>query len=95
MDDMSDISPIGRPHAAAVNGSAHSAARINGSGAHAPRAADSVEFSDAARYLSQLKENEPVREDLVSRIRSQIESGTYESDAKLDAAIDALVDDLA
>jgi len=92
---MSDISPIGRPPAAAINGSAHAATRINGSGVHAPRADDSVEFSDAARYLSRLKQNEPVREDLVNRIRSQIEAQTYESDDKIDAAIDALIDDLA
>ncbi len=95
MDDMSDISPIGRPNAAALNGSAPAATRVNGSVNGTRRSTDSVELSDAALYLSQLKDGPQVRESLVNRIRSEIASGTYDTDAKLNAAIDAMIEDLA
>lgn len=91
---MSDISPISRPNAAAVNGSAQAGNRVHGTAAAANRPADSVELSQAARYLSQLSENAPVREDLVARIRAQIANGTYETDDKINAALDAMTDDL-
>jgi len=36
---------------------------------------------------------DPVRQDLIDRVRSEIESGTYETEARLDGAIDRLLGD--
>ena len=92
---MSDISPIGRPNAAALNGSAPTATRVNGLVNGNARTSDSVEISDTALYLSQLKHGPQVRESLVERVRSEIAAGTYDTEAKLNTAIDAMIDDLS
>lgn len=55
---------------------------------------DRVELSNVNALLTKLKTND-VRTDMVADIKAQIDSGTYESDDKLDAAIDKLMDDLA
>lgn len=61
-------------------------------GAESPRrAGDRVEVSPMARYLAKLNDIPSVREDLVARVRAEIESGTYDTPEKLEAAIDALV----
>ena len=49
---------------------------------------DRVELSDFARYLDMLRQLPEVRHTLVDRVKSQIETGTYESDDKIDAAIE-------
>jgi flagellar biosynthesis anti-sigma factor FlgM len=46
------------------------------------------------QYLNALKANNGVRTDKVASIKSQIENGSYESDAKLNGAIDKLLDEL-
>ena len=56
---------------------------------------DRVEVSDMARYLAKLRDVPGVRQELVDRVRSEIESGTYESPDKIEQAIDELVEDLA
>jgi len=58
------------------------------------RPSDAVEFSDRARLLSQLKTLPEIREDLVEKIRAQIEAGNYETQVKLEAAVDRMVEDL-
>jgi len=55
---------------------------------------DRVEVSDMARYLARLRETPGIREDLVDRVRGEIESGAYESPEKIEKAIDELVEDL-
>ena len=57
------------------------------------RASDRLELSGASHLLQTLKTN-TVRADKVQSIKSQIESGTYEDDQKLNVAIDRLLDDL-
>ncbi len=59
------------------------------------RGADSAELSPVARYLSELKAGPAIREDLVARVREDIESGTYETPEKLDAVLDDLAEDIA
>ena len=64
--------------------------------AEAPKqmlATDKVQISGMNHMMEMLKTNE-VRADKVATIKSQIEAGSYETDAKLDAAIDRLIDDL-
>jgi anti-sigma28 factor (negative regulator of flagellin synthesis) len=46
-----------------------------------------------AVLLEKVKTND-VRTDVVTNIKSQIDSGTYENEKKLDVAIDKLIDDL-
>ena len=58
-------------------------------------ATDKLELSGVGHMLKTLKSNGDVRMDKVAQIKAQIESGAYESEAKLDAAIDKLIDDLA
>ena len=56
---------------------------------------DKLELSGVSHMLKTLKSNGDVRMDKVAQVKAQLESGTYESEAKLDAAIDKLMDDLA
>ena len=55
---------------------------------------DRVEIAKMGHILQALKTND-IRTDKVNAIRSQIEAGTYETEAKIDAAIDRLMDDLS
>jgi len=55
---------------------------------------DRVEVSDMARYLAKLRETPGIRQDLVDRVRDEIESGAYESPEKIEQAIDELAGDL-
>jgi negative regulator of flagellin synthesis FlgM len=62
--------------------------------AAAQRPSDEVELSDRARLLGQLKTLPEIREDLVAKIRQQIEDGNYETQEKLEAAVQRMVEDL-
>ncbi|MEO1237219.1 MAG: flagellar biosynthesis anti-sigma factor FlgM [Planctomycetota bacterium] len=91
---MSDIAPLNN-----VSPASYSAAgRIDRSGpaiAPASRGQDQLELSDAARVLARLADRPEVREDLVNRVRAQIEAGTYVTPEKIDAAVEGLDQDLA
>ncbi len=54
---------------------------------------DRVELSEQARALA--SGPTPIREDLVRRIRAEIEGGTYDIDSRLDKAVNELAKDLA
>ena len=56
-------------------------------------ATDRLELSGASHLLKSLQNND-IRADKVASIKAQIESGSYEDDAKLDIATDRLLDDL-
>lgn len=55
---------------------------------------DSVDLSDRARFLEALRTANPVRTDLVERIKGEIASGQYETEDRLNKAIDSLLSDL-
>jgi anti-sigma28 factor (negative regulator of flagellin synthesis) len=55
---------------------------------------DRVEIGNVKQLLATIKAND-VRTEKVTTIRSQIEAGTYETEAKLDSAIDRMMDDLS
>lgn len=59
----------------------------------AGRAADRLELSGASHLLQLAKSND-VRMEKVQMIKDQIESGTYDVDARADAVVDRLLDDL-
>ena len=88
---MSDINPIARPAVAAIGVNRHTGRSLPAAETGASRAHDQVELSSAAQLLSRIGELPEIREDLVARIREEIQAGTYETSDKLDAAIDALI----
>jgi hypothetical protein len=49
-----------------------------------------VEVSSLARSLSRLNQDEPVRQDLIDRVRTEIEAGRYETPDKVAAAVERL-----
>ncbi len=98
---MSDINPL-NPSLAQAGLSAYSA--LSGSGkadratvaseTSAPaRRADALDLSPAAQTRAKA-EAQPVRQDLVDRIRDEIDAGTYETPSKINVAVDRLLSDL-
>ena len=86
---MSDIGPIGRTNAASFDRTNH-VSRQPAVSQDTQRGSDQVELSRTAQLLSKLAELPDVRQDLVDRVRAEIDAGTYETPEKLDAAIDAM-----
>lgn len=60
-------------------------------GAHG---ADEVSISSEADMVSRARELPDIRADKVARIKAQIASGTYDTDAKLDVALSRLLDEI-
>ena len=97
---MSDISPINTSSSLRVRrvsvdpayASEVGSDEVRGRGG--ARSSDRVELSRVAQYLSQLKAEPEPRTDLIDRVRSEIEAGTYLTDDKLSAAADQLLDDI-
>lgn len=90
---MSDIAPLG--HSAKTTYAPPQ--RQAGASPAAPaisRGRDQADFSAAAQMRSKLQSLPDVREDLVNRVRSEIEAGTYETPEKLDQAMKGLAADL-
>jgi len=55
---------------------------------------DELQISDAARLVDASRDLPEIRQDLVTRIRSQIDAGTYETPEKLDVALGRLLDEI-
>ena len=91
---MSDINPIARPQQATFE-SLSRPTTDNTEGSANTRSSDRVELSDQARLLSKLRQLPEVREGLVNSIRSQIQSGNYDTAERFDTAVNALLDDLS
>lgn len=97
---MPDIGPVGFGSPLA---NVHSVARVSfdsaprataSTGAARTEMRDRVELSDHARMLDRLRSMPAYRADKVAEARAAIESGTYESPARLQAAIEKLMGDL-
>ncbi len=54
---------------------------------------DTVDLSERARLLDALRSQPDFRPDVVDRVKSEIEQGTYLTDEKLDKALDNLIND--
>lgn len=96
---MSDISPINTSTPRRVGRvsveapiSNRNADDVRGRGG--ARTDDRVEISSVAQYLSQLQSDPTPRTELIDRVRSEIQSGTYLTDDKLSAVADELLDDI-
>lgn len=57
-------------------------------------ASDSVELSDAARFLARLKEQPAVRQDVIDQAKASIDAGHYDSPSVLDTVAERLARDL-
>jgi flagellar biosynthesis anti-sigma factor FlgM len=55
---------------------------------------DQLDISHEAELASKLSEIPEIRMDRVAAIRSQIEAGVYDIDAKLDIAVERLLDEI-
>jgi len=64
------------------------------SGPAATRGADSLSISSAAEAALAASEAVGIRQDVVSRIKSEIAAGTYETPAKLDSALSRMLDEI-
>ena len=73
---------------------AKSAPSVSTSATAKPSLSDRLELSGMSGLLQSLKAGGDFRADKVATIKAQIESGSYETDAKLDAASDRLLDEL-
>ena len=90
---MNDISPLDSRNAA-ITGVQNRHAAADPFAAPPIRRQDSVEVSEAARLLAKLAELPDVRQDLVDRVKAEIEAGSYETTKKLETAIESLAEDL-
>ena len=74
----------------------HTSQRASGS-QPTPQAspADSLDISPAAEAAAQAAEGGEVRSELITRVRNEIASGTYETPEKIDAALDRLLDEIS
>ena len=55
---------------------------------------DRVELSERAQMMERLRRSSGVRQDVVDRVRAEIDQGSYETPERLEVAIDRLLDDL-
>lgn len=96
---MSDafISPTTATHAARLEGVAKSSSSAPrpASTPAAARTADELDLSNRAVLLSRLRDLPAVRADLVQRIKSEINTGAYDSTDKLEQALDAMVREIS
>lgn len=65
-----------------------STAKANSSVSDGRRGEDRVEVSVVATYMNILKQLPDIREDLVDRVKGEIERGTYETPERIEGAID-------
>jgi flagellar biosynthesis anti-sigma factor FlgM len=91
---MSEVPPVGQVTNTTLGQPPRHPTVEPQAGATSTREQDQVELSAAARARDQLAQLPEVREDLVQRVKVQIEEGTYESDKKVDQLLDELVEDL-
>ena len=55
--------------------------------------ADAVELSELGSLLSRLSDDPGIRLHRITRIRAELESGTYETPSKIGAAVDRLLEE--
>ena len=60
-----------------------------------PASQDTVEISDSARYLSEIKKLPDIRQDKVDAARTAIAAGVYETPQRIDGTVNALLGELA
>ncbi len=85
------VGPINRAAGtSAVSGTERVRAQSNGVPAE-----DRVELSDRAKWLDKLRQLPEVRQDLIDRIKEEIDRGTYDTPGRLEGALEQLIEDLS
>ena len=56
---------------------------------------DTVEISDGARYLAEIKKLPDIRDDKIQAARDQIASGQFETPERIDGTVDRLLQELS
>ncbi len=88
------ISPIGsNPPITRLHGSKATDV-LQGSQDVGTREADTVEISDSARYLGELKKLPDIREDKVQNARALIAAGRFETPERINGTVDRLLQEL-
>jgi flagellar biosynthesis anti-sigma factor FlgM len=59
-----------------------------------PSQHDTVEISDSARYLNEIRKLPDIRQSKVDSAKASIANGTYETSDKIDATVNALLNEL-
>ena len=59
------------------------------------READTVEISDSARYLGEIRKLPDIRQDRVQAARDLIASGQFETPERINGTVDRLIEDWA
>ncbi|MCC7146988.1 MAG: flagellar biosynthesis anti-sigma factor FlgM [Phycisphaeraceae bacterium] len=91
---MNEVSPISNSTPAAYTSHTH-AAPAKSATAAPQRRNDQANFSVVAQMLSRISQLPDVRQDVIDRVRQEIQAGTYVTPDKIEAAIDGLAEDLA
>lgn len=84
--------PIGKLEPRGTEGSREVGGPVES--ARVQRGEDRVELTGSSLYMAKLRELPEIRQDLVERIKAQIEAGTYETPDKVDGAIEAFLQEL-
>ncbi len=82
-------SPITRLHGSTAVDSTQRLQDVNTS------ASDTVEISDTARYLSEIKNLPDVRTEKVQAARDSIAAGTFETPARINGTVASLAEELS
>lgn len=91
------IQSSGQVHSAQAINAPHRAPSVRPAASAAPASVsgvDQLDISPEADLVSRARDLPDIRQDLVARIRSEIQSGSYETDEKLDYALGALLDEI-
>ena len=88
------ISPIGTNSPITRLQGSKAVTQAQGSQDAGTRALDTVEISDAARYLGEIRKLPEIRQEKVAAARDAIAAGTYETPQKLDVTVNRLMEDL-
>ena len=93
---MSDIAAVVGPGVGRLEASSESIVRPVAQSApgRVERPSDRVELSDRARLLNKLANMPAIRQDLVDRVRREIQGGTYDTPDRVEGALNSLMDDL-
>jgi len=91
---MSDITPIGQVNGAAALGGGRRTTPPQPVDTQTSRQSDQVELSIRAQLLSKLADLPDVRQELIDRVRQQIEAGDYDTPDKVDALLEELAADI-
>ena len=90
------ISPIGStPPITRLHGSKATELVSQGSQDAGTSATDTVQISDSARYLSEIKKLPSIREAKVQQMKDLIASGQFETPERINGTVDRLLQELS